>query len=369
MRGLLLLGALAVVPFASFACNTAALRQPPPSEVTPEEEIPGEDGGVTSLDGATRDPVADLDGGVIPASSGVTVQVQPSDNAQALVAAIRGATKSVHVLMYLITSDEFLDAIIDQHRAGRDVKVILNKNFPGGSNDNGRAYSRLSNAGVNVVWAPAGYTYTHAKMLILDAARIIVMTMNMTFSSASTNREFIATDPDPADVADAETIFQGDYANTGTLVVSKLVVSPQNSTNISARNRLKALIDGAKTSVDLEVQSLSDFTVVDALILAHQAGVKVRVVLDGKTSGSSPSQADALAKLKQYGVPVRLVDSLDIHAKAVAVDGARAFVGSQNFTPTALLNNREIGVVFDAPAEVAKVVTVIGQDFGAGRAP
>jgi cardiolipin synthase A/B len=351
-----------------FACNTASLKQPGPGEV-PAEETPEEEAGTSpSLDGATRDPGAQ-DAGAVPISKGVTVQVQPSDNAAALIAAMRGATKSVHVVMYLLSSDEFINALIDQHKAGRDVKVILNQNFPPGGGDNARAFSRLSAQGVPVVWAPAGYTYTHAKMLIIDAARIIVMTMNMTFTSASTNREFIATDPDADDVADAEKIFEGDYTNTSTAVTGKLVLSPRNTSLVDARARLKALIDGARTSVDVEVQSLSDFTLVDALILAHQAGLKVRVVLDGKTTGNTTSQSDALAKLKQYGVPTRLVSSLDIHAKAIVADGARAFIGSQNFTPTGLLNNREVGVVFDGPAEVAKVSTVIGQDFDKGVAP
>jgi phosphatidylserine/phosphatidylglycerophosphate/cardiolipin synthase-like enzyme len=57
-----------------------------------------------------------------------------------------------------------------------------------------------------------------------------------------------------------------------------------------------------------------------------------------------------------------------IHAKAIVVDGAKVFVGSQNFTPTALLQNREIGVVTDAASEVTKVRNVIAKDFAAGTA-
>jgi cardiolipin synthase A/B len=148
-------------------------------------------------------------------------------------------------------------------------------------------------------------------------------------------------------------------------VNGKLVVSPELAQPVNARSRLKALIDSAKTSLDVEVQALSDTALTDAIILAHKDKVQVRVVLSGEP-GQSPTELAMIAKLKAAGVPLRGVLDPYIHAKTVVVDGAKVFVGSQNFTPTALSQNREIGLVTDAPAEAKKVQDVIAKDFQAG---
>ncbi|MBX3190276.1 MAG: hypothetical protein KF819_24975 [Labilithrix sp.] len=361
---------LALVLLAAFglaaACNSAELKGAASSGGTssggPEEEIP-----VDPIEGG-RDPVADLDGGTIPTSTNVTIQVQPSDSGAQILSAIRGATKSVHMTMYLLTNDQIIDALGDLTAAGKDVKVVLNQSFPPNGGNNTVAFNKLKARNVPVVYAPAAYTFTHAKTVIIDGARVLIMTMNLTQTSARENREYIATDADPADVADAEKIFAADFAATALTVNGKLVVSPQAATPIDSRARLKSLIDGAKKTLDVEVQSLSDGALTDALILAHQDKVAVRVVI---ASGfeASPAQKDAVAKLKAHGVPIRAAASPYIHAKALVVDGTRVFVGSHNFTPTALFNNREVGVVTDSAIEAAKVSAAIDQDFASGVTP
>jgi phosphatidylserine/phosphatidylglycerophosphate/cardiolipin synthase-like enzyme len=354
----------------AIACNTAELKQggtPGSSGSGDPSEQPGDDGGAT--DGG-RDPIADLDGGVIPTSSNVTIQVQPTDSGYAVLNAIRGAKKSVHMEMYLLTNNQIISALGTLKAAGVDVKVVLNQNFPPNGGSNTSAYNSLKSKGVDVRWAPAAYQFTHAKSVIIDGEKLLVMTMNLTETSAKDNREYIATDADPQDVADAETIFDGDFNDRATNVNGKLVFSPQNTSKIDARARLKALIDSAKASVDVEVQSLSDAALTDALIAAKKANVNVRVVVAGGPDISdTPAETDAINKLKAAGVPIVAVTTPYIHAKTIVVDGNKAFVGSQNFTPTALFNNREVGVVTDAASEVAKVAAVIAQDFAAGSPP
>jgi cardiolipin synthase A/B len=361
-----LFGTLAVM----FGCSSAELKGPQATPTGSSGEVPSveDDSGVPQPpDGGKRDPT--VDGGTIPTSAAVTIQVQPSDSGTALINAIRGAKKSVHMTMYLLTNDDAIDALGDQKQAGKDVKVVLNQKFPTTTNDNQIAYDKLKARGVPVVWAPANYTFTHAKTIILDAEKVIIMTMNLTETSAATNREYIATDSDPGDVKDAETLFAADYSNTNAYVTGKLVVSPSAATPVDPRTRLKALIDSAKTSLDVESQSLSDDKIADAIILAHKAGVAVRVVIDADTSVGSPAQNDVIAKFKGAGVPIKKVGSPDIHAKAIVVDESLTFVGSQNLTPTALSNNREIGLITDAKAEATKVRAAIAADFQKGFTP
>jgi phosphatidylserine/phosphatidylglycerophosphate/cardiolipin synthase-like enzyme len=193
--------------------------------------------------------------------------------------------------------------------------------------------------------------------------------MNLTYTSASSNREYIATDTDPIDVADAEKIFDADFKNQNVyLPNTRLVLSPDTASAVDAQTRLINLVASAKSSLDVEVQSLSDYKLVDAIVKAHEANVAVRVVLDGDTL-SGTAQEKAVSDLKSAGVPVKVVSSPDIHAKAIVVDSARAFVGSQNMTPTGLFANREMGIITNATAEVAKVKKAIGDDFAKGVTP
>ncbi len=363
------LGLAAALLGAAFACNSAELQKGPSSgtsgEVTPGE-IPGED-----ADGSTPSPRPDpstvLDGGALPMTKAATVQVQPSDNGAAILAAIKGAKKSVHMTMYLLTDAGAIKALTDAKAAGRDVKVVLNQNFPQGDGSNQTTFNTLKSKGVDVVWAPSGYAYTHAKAISIDAQTLIVMTMNLTESSPSTNREYIATDTDPQDVADFETIFQGDFTNSSTSLNGNLVLSPQGASNPDARQRLVALVDSAKSTLDVEVQSISDTGLVDAIVAAQKAGVKTRLVIDGNFS-PSPSQVEAVTKMKAAGIPIRSLKTPDIHAKTIVVDGTYSFVGSQNFTSNALFNNREVGLIIDSATEAAKITAAIEKDFAAGVA-
>ncbi len=369
---------LSALPGVAAVLSAVALASCSAAEFTSSQTVTPaiEDGGAAGegRDGAsevpgpvtgTRDP--ETNAPPLAVSSAVTVQVQPTDSGAALIAAIRGAKRSVHLTMYLLTNDVMIDALGDAKQAGKDVKVLLNKTFPSDKDENLQAFNALKARGVEVQWAPAGYTFTHAKTILVDGEKAIIMTMNMTETSARTNREYIATDTDPNDIDDLEKIFAADLANKSVTVSSKLVVSPASGNSLhSARAHLKQLIDSAKTTLDVEVQSLSDTTIVDAIILAQQASVDVRVVVDSQTLNSRGQKA-AVAKLKEYGVRIRGLKNPDMHAKAMVVDGALAFIGSQNMTATALDQNREIGLITDAKAEVSKVSQVIRGDFEKGE--
>lgn len=365
---------LAYASFATLAalaaCNSAELKQAPAPQgnndnagavdCAPEENCDADIPPSPGLDAGR--PTTLSDGGSLALSTGVTIQVQPSDKAAALLAAIKAAKTSVHMTMYLLTNDSFINALGDLKDAGKDVKVVLNKTFPPNGGDNTPAFNALKARGVPVVWAPSAYTFTHAKTIVIDGSSAIIMTMNLTATSPTTNREYIATDTDPADVADLEKLFDADFGNKAASVTSKLVVSPQGANSYDARQHLSALINSAKTSLDIEMQTLSDTGIVDAIILAHQANVKTRLIIDGDVSTSTAGLA-AIKKLKDNGLEVRSLKTPDLHAKVIVVDEEKAWVGSQNMTSTALFQNREIGVLTGSATEAKKVSATIAADF------
>jgi predicted glycosyltransferase len=278
-----------------------------------------------------------------------------------LLAAIKGATTSIHMTMYLLTSTEITNALVAAKKKGLEVKAVLNQTFPSGGGSNATPFATLKNGGVDVVYAPAAYTYTHEKCFILDGKEAWIMTMNATVTSSTANREYLAVDHDPGDIQEAEQIFQADFANKAITPIGNLLVAPVN-----AQGKLVALIGTATKTIDLEGEEFSDSKIVDALVQRAKSGVKVRVVV--ASGSSSTSLAHAIATVKACGVAVVAQSNPYIHAKALVVDGARAYVGSENFSTGSLVYNRELGLIVDTSSEVAKVAAAIATDFSTGTA-
>jgi phosphatidylserine/phosphatidylglycerophosphate/cardiolipin synthase-like enzyme len=292
----------------------------------------------------------------------VSVIVEPDGQKGAeLVSAIRAAKTSVHMTMYLLSSSQVIQALIDQHNAGVDVKVVLNQTFPTNGGDNSSVYSQLTSAKVPVVWAPSTFTYTHEKCVILDGTQAWIMTMNATNSSPTANREYLAIDNDAADVAEAEAIFEADYAGKSIQPSGALVVAPVN-----AQSKIVAVASSATTTLDVEGEEFSDTQTANAIAAAAKAGVKVRVVVANTTPTST--QTTAINTVKAAGATVVATASPYIHAKAMIADNKTMYVGSANFSTGSLRYNRELGVILADPTEIAKVAAAIDTDFKAGAA-
>lgn len=293
-------------------------------------------------------------------STEVRIIVEPSDNGSALIAAIGAAQQSIHMTMYLLSSSAIRDALLARHQAGVEVKVILNQQFPPGTTvTNQSSYNALKSAGVPVVWAASSFTYTHEKCLVIDGKEAWIMTMNASTSALTSNREFLAIDTTPADVAQAEAQFAADFAATPYVPEGNLLVSP-----VTARPGILGLINGAQSTLDFEDEEIGDREITAALCSAQSRGVKTRGVL----SDSSPSttQQNAVAQLKGCGVAVSMLATPYLHAKAIVADGRSIYVGSVNFTMTSLDLNRELGLITATAAAVEPVRQTVAADIAAG---
>jgi phosphatidylserine/phosphatidylglycerophosphate/cardiolipin synthase-like enzyme len=349
------------------ACHVASFREAPDA----------------SLDAAALTPLPrTTDVASDPSGISVTVEPDGTGEAEPLLRAIDGAQEAIHVEMYLLTNEVYIDALARQSAAGLDVKVVLNQAFPSGtakSDTNLRSFAELTSSGVSVAWAPTstGFDgYTHEKAVIIDPGapegHAWIMTMNLDESGPRYNREYLADDTNEADVAEAEAIFQADFAGVEATPVGNLVVAPSPQNNASSV--LLGLIEGARTSILIEAEELDDVgleaDLFAALTTQARGGVDVRVVLEDAANSEQTTAVNALlaAGGRVAGYAYGNGSGLDIHAKALVVDGTTAFVGSENFSGGSLGYNRELGVVFTSAVEVAKVDGAITSDFSNGSA-
>jgi cardiolipin synthase A/B len=293
-----------------------------------------------------------------PRSPALTVAVLPDEGETPLLAVIAQATSHLRVLIYAMGTGGVIDALEKKAQGGVSVKVILDPKGGG----NSTAYTSLKAAGVQVLWSDPGFPYMHAKVLVADDTVAAISTGNFDRSDINSERNYVATTKDAKDVSDLVALFDADWARKSpVLTCTRLIVSPVN-----AEIRILSLINGAKTSLLVESMELSNSDVRTAILARKTAGADVRVLLASPSWVSDNTQYAAI--LSAASIPVRYLKKPAVHAKAVVVDGARAYLGSENLSRTSLTANREVGLVATDAAVVSKVSATIEKDWAAATA-
>lgn len=270
---------------------------------------------------------------------------------------IDGATESLDVAMYLFSMTSMADRIIAAKNRGVSVRVLFDPDHDA----NTTVRSRLSQAGVPHRNAPSLYSFSHAKYLVIDGDTAVIMSNNFNADAMSRERNYGMVNKDPDDVADAAAIFAQDWAAGGgepamiaDLACTRLVVSPNN-----AKVRILEHIDRATQRLDIEAIYISEQSVRDAIGAAKQRGVAVRVILESTTDN-----AEAIAYFRGLGIEVHSQVPFQNHAKLIISDGI-AFVGSENFSQTALTRNREMGALVFEPTPAAVIQQQFDSDWAA----
>ena len=306
-------------------------------------------------------PACGLGPPAVPVNAGgpVALLVEPDAGPAAIVDLIAGARSSVWMEMYLLTDARAVAALADRARAGCDVRVILEPAPYLNEDANQPAFAELTAAGATVRWSTPRFTYTHAKVLIVDHARLVVMTLNLTAAGLAGNREYAAADDDGDDVAAAEALFTADETGATARAAGRLVTSPDTS-----RAALTGLIDRAGLSLAIETEELTDPAIVGALLAARARGVAVTLAWPGP-----PDAGSAFPMLAAAGVTVRAVTDPGIHAKVVVADGRFVYLGSANFSPTSLDRNRELGLRLDDAGLARRIAATVSDDAARGVSP
>ena len=105
-----------------------------------------------------------------------------------------------------------------------------------------------------------------------------------------------------------------------------------------------ALLQSARSKIDLTAFSLTDWPVIDALVDAHRRGVVVRVVLD-------LSERHALDRLTEVSDGIRMKPAGPyMHLKSYSIDGLVLRSGSANLTASGLKQQDNDIIVIHEPA-------------------
>lgn len=304
---------------------------------------------ITPAEGATRTSVVSR------------VWTEPQAGYSFIDAAIDDAHTSIDLSMYELSDPSIERALVQRARHGVDVRVILNAAYEGAS-ENATAASVLRHGAVHVVWAPSNQIF-HAKYLVIDASTAYIGTGNFALSDYSSTRDFWVADTQRADVSAVIATFNADFDHGGAISRQSggLVWSPGSTA------ALTDLIATARHSLLVENEEMDSVPIEDSLISAARRGVDVDVVMT-----EDPEWTAALGRLASSGVHVRLLgeSQVYIHAKVICADctttSGTVFIGSENFSTSSLVYNRELGVITATPVAVQAVLAAVGSDYAIG---
>lgn len=272
---------------------------------------------------------------------------------------INSATTSLDMTMYELEDTTAVNDLIALKNKGVTVRVILDRQH---QTANATAYNSLTSAGIQVVWSPSYFVYTHQKTITVDGIETLIMTGNLTSQYYTTSRDYGVFDDDTRDIASIEKVFNADFTSTSITPTDgdHLLWSPTDS-----RNRLLSVINNATAKLDIEELEFSDSTVVNAIVARAQAGVKVRLVLENPSNYAS--QVSALKAAGGTVVGYSDPNGFFIHAKAMVADYGlstqKVEAGSMNISSNSLDNNRELGLILTGTGVAESVATTIESTF------
>ncbi len=289
--------------------------------------------------------------------------VQPDDGVGPVVDLISRARHSLLIKQFTFTEPRILAAVIERHRAGVAVRVMLNPKRSSGSRANDATFADLEAAGVAVRWASPHFAVTHEKSIVVDGATALIATFNLCEKYFTQTRDYGVIIEDAGQVAEVVRGFDADWeqrhwhpADDSGLLWS----------NHNARELMVEFIDRAEESLDVQHPKFVDATVTERIAAAARRGVRVRVLCGGKHGISEWDILDTFSSLRllhYLGVRVHKQKNLRLHAKLLLADARHALVGSMNIDRSAFDLRRELGATITDPTVVEQLGIVFEDDW------
>jgi len=124
-------------------------------------------------------------------------------------------------------------------------------------------------------------------------------------------------------------------------------------------------IESAQNSLLVKQFTLTDESLIQAVIDRKKAGVDVRVMLNAARSGGDRANDETFEQFQNAGIDVQWTNPkfYVTHEKSIVVDERAALVATFNMCLKYFTQTRDYGVIIDDPAHVAQIVEVFNADW------
>jgi cardiolipin synthase len=329
-----------------------------------------------------------------------------------LMGLIHDAVRSIDLTMFILGDDAtgraFVDALAKSAARGVAVRLVLDA--VGSRRSLRRARRFLAESGAEVrAFMPITHSpirgrtnlRSHRKLGVFDQERVFAGGMNLADeymgstappAGAPRWRDLAAVASGPA-AADATALFESDWqfcgglqrasddprpdataVDRGTDVVQVVASGPDMVTDTLYDLLLTWIFDARERIAIITPYYVPDDPLQHALVLASRRGVRTELLVPWRSNHRVADMArrKLLRELGSAGVAVHYYGRGMVHAKAVVVDDAFAYVGSPNFDMRSLFLNYESALCLYSPDAIGKVRTFIDGLIGEcepGRPP
>ncbi|MEM7025063.1 MAG: phospholipase D-like domain-containing protein [Pseudomonadota bacterium] len=289
--------------------------------------------------------------------------VQPDGGVEAILQVINAATRSLRIKQFSLTEPRVIAGLIERHRQGIQVEVMLNPHRSEGERVNDLSAAALKQAGVNVEWTNPAFQVTHEKSAIVDEEYALIATFNLARKFLAETRDYGVVTTDPRQVGQISQCFDADW--------HREPFTPDTDTGLlwstgNSRELMANFIDSAKNQLLIQHPKLADATILERIVEARMRGVEVRILSGGKHGIDGSDLLDTFSSLRilaQLGIKIRRQRHPKLHTKLMILDRKRAIVGSMNISRTSFDLRRELGIILDRGPTVEQLLRHFKHDW------
>ncbi len=295
----------------------------------------------------------------------VNLIIEPNMGYKPIMDLIQQAQQSLKIVMYKFNDYKLLHAVINAHKRGVDVTVLIQQHPYKQRNVNAYVIRKLKQAHVKVIFASNYFRNTHQKSILIDNKKAAILTFNFSPGSFKSVRNLGAITTNFKDINCMRQVFWIDLLRQRPQALpvicqkSNLVWSPH-----STRKKLQQLLNQAQKTILIYAPELQDYQLVGDLKKACDKGVKLRVLMpyQGKMHAKK-----SIRYLVKHGATIHFAKKIYIHAKMILIDphfnSAKAYVGSANISKAAFDDNRELGIIIAKQNLINKLASVFDYDW------
>jgi phosphatidylserine/phosphatidylglycerophosphate/cardiolipin synthase-like enzyme len=271
--------------------------------------------------------------------------IQPHDGVAPLLAGIKGAKKSIDILIFRMDWKELETALKAASSQGIAVRALIAHTNRGGEPKLRNLETRFLEAGITVGRTADDLIRYHGKMMIVDRRTLFLLSFNFVHMDIDHSRGFGIVTKSAKVVQEAVKLFEADLnRQTYSAGLNALVVSPAN-----ARKQLSTFIKQARKQLLIYDPKIADPQIMRLLEDHAKAGLDIKII--GSVSARSAN------------LPVAPLTSMRLHTRTIIRDGSQAFVGSQSLRQPELDSRREIGMIVRDSKAVNLLLATFEKDW------
>ncbi|HWE25792.1 MAG TPA: phospholipase D-like domain-containing protein [Myxococcales bacterium] len=288
--------------------------------------------------------------------------VLPDDSMQPILDAIRDASRSIRVKMFVFSDASLVKALVAAHRRRVNVQVMLNPARRSGEEENADTRKALASAGIEVIDANPDFDVTHEKSMVIDEKIAFVNSLNWAPKNFTSTRDYAVVTSHKQEVSEIIDCFEADWRREKFAggARSHLIWCP------GGRDAIGRFIDRARHTLFLQNERYQDTVIIEHLVRAKRRGVKVHVMTRPPHTLKEEKLVEGVGGLRildDVGIKIHRLKHLRLHAKMLLADGVSAIVGSINLAPGSLDDRRELAIEVRDPEVVDRLYPVARHDW------